>query len=126
LLLSALVLWTTAGQLDASPDVSPAFKPLLQLAAVLALLGTLVPWLTPKVPIGVQRTGVWLALALAIVPAPATLSAVGFAGLVACNMLLVGAVLIEHSNRPRVLAWLWGTTAMGFGLVVVHLLRPFV
>lgn len=126
LLLSVLVLWTAAARFDSSPRLSLTFKPLLLVAAALALLGALVPWLTPRIPTRVQRSGVWLALALAIVPASATLSAIGFTGLVACNLLLVGAILIEQSNRPRVLAWLWGTTAAGFGLALVHLLRPFV
>lgn len=123
LILAAGLLWEAGAKLQAAGRWD--LRLILLVSAALAVVHALLPWLVDGLTPRTQRVGIWQALVLALLPASATVTEIGFGAVGACQLLLVAAVLAEVGARRRVLTFLWGVGAAIFLLSLWHLREPW-
>ncbi len=122
LLLASALLWSAGQDLDAIGRWELGL--ILLVAAGLALVHAVLPWLRPSLSPRRQRTGIWQALVLAAIPAAATVTLIGFSAVGACQLLLFAGVLAELGARRRMLAFLWTLAGIAYVATLWHLRSP--
>lgn len=123
LLLAAALLWNAGQKLDALGRWE--LQLILVVAAGLALIHAVLPWLLPVLSPRRQRTGIWQALILAAIPAFATTTLIGFSAVGACQLLLFAGVLAELGVRRRMLLVLWTVATIVYLVTLWHLRSPW-
>lgn len=124
LTLAAVLLWDAATRLGDLGRTAPQLMTFA--AAVIALVTAVLPWVARELSPARQRSGIWLALILATVPAATAVTAIGFAAVGGWQLLLIAGVLAELGARRRILLVFGGLTTTTTVAVVLHQLHPIV
>lgn len=124
LIMAAALFWKAGQQLDAIGSVG--FQVLIVLAAGVAAIGAVVPWLAPQLSPSAQRVLIWSSLMSAAVPATATVTFIGFAAVGGCQLVVIAGVFAEIGARRRMLPFLWAVAGVTFAITLWHLLAPLV
>lgn len=123
LILAAVLFWRAGEQLNAQG--SWELQLVMVLAAGVALVGAVAPWVLPDLSPRTQRICIWQPLLLAAIPSVATVTYIGFEAAGACQLLLIAGVLAEIGARRRILLFLWGVAAVTFAISLWHLRGPW-
>lgn len=116
LVLAAGLFWGAGEQLTAQGRWE--LQLVLVLAACLALVGAVAPWVLPDLSSRAQRICVWQPLILAAIPSVATVTYIGFEAVGACQLLLIAGVFAEIGARRRMLLFLWAVAAVTFAIIL--------